>query len=80
MPEIRQKERIAHQAGNKETWICLCGNMPDQDGFYPCDSKGNEMEPVEGWDELYVCAACGRIIDQRTLEVLGQNPHPQMLD
>jgi hypothetical protein len=32
-----------------------------------------EIEPTEedGWDDLYVCAGCGRIINQTTLEVLG---------
>jgi hypothetical protein len=71
---------IRHEAGNEEAWICICGNTPSSDGFYPCDEKGNEMEPVAGWNDLYVCARCGRIIHQRSLEVVGQNPKPKFLN
>ena len=76
-----EKEHIKHEAGNDEAWICLCNNTPVSDGFYPCDEKGNEMEPTigSGWESLYVCAKCGRIIDQRTLEVVGRNPEPKLL-
>jgi DNA-directed RNA polymerase subunit RPC12/RpoP len=30
------------------------------------------VEPVTGWKNLYVCDRCGRIIQQDTLEVVGQ--------
>jgi hypothetical protein len=40
--------------------------------FTSCDAQGNEMEPVKGWNGLYVCDDCGRIINQDTLEVIGQ--------
>ena len=66
------KERITHETDNKEGWICLCGNTPVADGFYPCDQEGNEMEPVAGWNDLYVCAKCGRIISQNTLDIVGR--------
>lgn len=77
-----QKEFINHEAGNHEAWICICGNTPSDDGFYPCDSHGNEIEPTSesGWIELYVCAACGRIIQQDTLEILGRNPMVKLLE
>lgn len=65
-------EKITHETGNPEAWKCICGNTPDSGGFDPCDAQGNEMEPVEGWDGLYVCDDCGRIINQDTLEVVGQ--------
>jgi hypothetical protein len=65
-------EKITHEAGNPEAWKCICGNTPDSGGFYPCDAQGNEMEPVKGWKELYVCDDCGRIIHQDTLEVVGR--------
>jgi hypothetical protein len=73
------KEKISHAPGEEEAWICLCGNRPADDGFYPCDKEGNEMEPVKGWEDLYVCASCGRIIQQTTLEVVGRNPQPILL-
>jgi hypothetical protein len=73
--------KIEHEAGNKEAWICICGNRPAGGGFYPCDKNGDEMEPSKGsnWKGLYVCNECGRIIDFETLEVVGQNPNPKML-
>jgi len=76
------KEFITHEAGNDEAWTCICGNRPDSDGFYPCDREGNEMEPSIGsdWENLYVCFSCGRIINQDTLEVVGRNPKPKLLD
>jgi len=40
--------------------VCACGNQPHHDGFYPCDSEGNEIEPTLGsnWDGLYICPRC----------------------
>ena len=60
----------------------MCGNQPHEDGFYPCDESGNEIEPARGsnWDGLCICLKCGRIIDQDSLEVVGHNPHPKLLD
>jgi len=74
------KEHIKNEEGNDEAWICLCGNRPHYDGFYPCDKESNEMEPIEGWGSLFVCARCGRIINQDTLEVMGQNRNFKRLD
>ena len=72
---------ISHEANNDEAWICICGNTPVDDGFYPCDASGNGVEPTIGsdWANLYVCAKCGRIIHQNTLEVVGQNPEAKFL-
>jgi hypothetical protein len=67
-----KNERITHETFNEEAWICLCKNRPDSHGFDPCDIYGNVVEPVRGWGNLYVCDQCGRIIDQKTLEVVGR--------
>lgn len=67
-------EKIVCENGVSDAWLCICKNTPSGDGFYPCDSHGNELEPVIGgaWDEKsYACHKCGRIIDQATLEVTG---------
>jgi len=74
---VSVKERIKTEPGVEDGWICLCGNTPADDGFYPCDENGNEMEPlVESiWKNLYVCDSCGRIINQYTLEVVGRKPN-----
>jgi hypothetical protein len=79
---MEQREHITHEAGNDEAWICLCNNTPSADGFYPCNVDGNEVEPTrEAWKiPLYVCASCGRIIHMKTLEVVGRNPTPKVLD
>jgi hypothetical protein len=74
------KESITHENGNEEAWICICDNRTDSDGFFPCNKNGDEMEPSDGWEDLYVCGRCGRIIDQHSLEVKGQNPHFKRLD
>jgi hypothetical protein len=67
-----QDEIIAHEDINEEAWICLCGNLPSGDGFHPCDEEGKAMEPVTGWNGLYVCFRCGRIIEQDSLRVVGR--------
>jgi hypothetical protein len=77
---VGSEKHITHEEENNEAWICLCGNRPDSDSFFPCDKDGNEMEPAEGWAGLYVCARCGRIIDQDSLEVVDQNPNFRRLD
>ncbi len=69
---MTKREFITLEAGNQDAWICVCGNEPQTDGFYPCDETGNEMEPVRGWNGLYVCHGCGRIIQQDSLEIIGQ--------
>ena len=68
------QERITHEPTDRDAWVCICRNMPFQDGFYPCNQEGNEIEPTEAsnWNGLYVCAKCGRIIDQDTLNVVGK--------
>ena len=75
------KEFITHELGNDDAWVCVCGNRPDSDGFYTCDQAGNEVEPTQDSNgtNLYVCARCGRIIQQGTLEIVGRNPKPKML-
>jgi hypothetical protein len=74
-----QNETITHEPGNDEAWICVCGNEPSEDGFFPCDNNGNEMEPTAEWPGAYVCFRCGRMIDPKTLHVIGRNPHPTLL-
>jgi hypothetical protein len=74
-------EFITAEAEDRDAWHCMCKNTPTGGGFYPCDESGNEMEPNIGsdWKGLYVCADCGRIINQDTLEVVGRNLHPVFL-
>ena len=79
MESITNKEFIIHEAGDRDAWVCICGNTPVGGGFFACDENGNEMEPVKGWNGLYVCADCGRIIQYDSLEVVGRNPQPRFL-
>ena len=55
-------------------WQCVCGNIPIEHGFYPCDSNGNEVEPTQqDWTtDCYVCDRCGRIINMYSLSVVGR--------
>lgn len=66
-------EKISREDQDEDAWVCICGNNPDSDGFYPCNANGEEMEPDIGsdWDGLYVCSRCGRIIDEKDLSVVG---------
>lgn len=65
----QETEKITATA--PDAWVCLCGNQPHTSGFYPY-ADGHEVEPtVEAWGgRLYFCAACLRVIDQQTLEVV----------
>ena len=67
-------EHITHEATSPEAWLCLCGNTPTADGFFPCDEHGNEIQPTPAaWTSgSYLCARCGRIIKQASLEVVGR--------
>jgi len=69
---MKRKERITHEPWDEREWICLCGNIPQEAPFMPCDEKGNQMEPGPGWKGLYVCENCGRIIQSYGLEVVGR--------
>ena len=59
---------------SEASWLCVCGNEPQMDGFYPCNERGEHVEPTaELWTtNCYVCACCGRIIRQSDLEIVGR--------
>ena len=44
---------------------CACGNDSSSEGFYPCDTQGKQVEPTakDRPVPLYVCGACGAIIE-----------------
>jgi hypothetical protein len=69
---MNKKERISHPEDDRDAWVCICENRPWDDGFYPCNDRGEEMEPDGEWDGLYICGGCGRTIDCDTLEVVGR--------
>lgn len=58
---------------DSDAWVCVCGNRPTVEGFFPCDWSGEKLEPgLEPWpDALYLCGRCGRIIDADTLAVMS---------
>lgn len=70
MSEI--KERISAQSDYSDSWICLCGNTPTDYGFFPCNEQGKQTEPITGWKGLYICDRCHRIINGKTLEIVGR--------
>lgn len=68
--------KITHESGDKDAWVCLCGNTPSNAGFYPVNNNGEVVEPTYSeWNtNNYVCSNCGRIIDMNTLEVVNHVP------
>ncbi len=65
-------EHIKREKADKDAWVCICGNTPADDGFYPINEDDREVEPTpEEWKtNQYFCDRCGRVIDQNTLEVV----------
>ena len=61
--------------GDEYHWECICENDTMGLGFQTCNDKGDYIEPTatSNWSGLYACQSCGRIIDQDTREVIGQN-------
>ena len=62
MMETHEVERVTVEEYGE--WRCLCGNVASSEGFHPCDVRGDSMEPEPGWEDLYRCDRCGRIILQ----------------
>lgn len=60
-------------APHHDSWVCLCGNTPESEGFDPATEHGDPVEPVETeWDGIhYRCDRCARVIDQRTGRVVN---------
>lgn len=52
-------------------WVCLCRNTDERTGFYPVNRRG-EYEP-HGFERsiYYACGRCGRMIEYKTLCVVG---------
>jgi len=76
---MQNNERITLENNDPGSWRCLCENTTHQQGFYPCNEKGDEIEPTgqAGWTTLYGCDRCGRIIDQHTLAIVGYRTNNQ---
>jgi hypothetical protein len=53
-----------------DAWVCPCKNSTDTGGFTPCNELGHPMEPDSKWPNLYSCNNCGRVISQKTGEVI----------
>jgi hypothetical protein len=70
----RERVFIDGATGKVADWtVCLCGNEPHIEGFYPCLPTGEVVEPDHQWVQtLYYCERCHRIIDMITGTVSGQ--------
>jgi hypothetical protein len=64
---------VGQDGTDPDAWVCVCGNRPTEDGFFPCNRSGEHVEPtIEAWPEwLYSCDRCGRIIDSETRAVVS---------
>lgn len=69
-------EFITHVEQDREAWVCVCGNMPCCNGFFACDEDGDLIQPGNEWEYLYRCEYCGRVINDRNLQVIGINLNP----
>ncbi|MEQ7802148.1 hypothetical protein ABDJ41_20300 [Pedobacter sp. ASV1-7] len=69
-------EYITHEQQDRELWVCVCGNMPNYNGFYACDEDGDLIEPGNEGEYLYRCEYCGRVINERDHQVIGINLNP----
>ena len=61
--------------GDRNWFICPCGNEPHKDGFFSCTKDGNVTSPtLDGdWDGvLYVCGFCDSIINSHLMEIIGK--------
>lgn len=69
----KEDEFITHEASDHEAWVCICGNMPHELGFYPIDSHDQLVDPSSEESDTtnFVCARCGRVIDFETLRVVN---------
>jgi hypothetical protein len=67
-------KHVTHLPNNPTALLCLCGNTPADDGFYPVDEQDREVDPTAAaWpDNTYACRQCGRVIDGETLAVVRQ--------
>jgi hypothetical protein len=44
-PNVPTPEFVTHQVGDDEAWICIRGNTPTSEGFYPCNDDGDVNRP-----------------------------------
>lgn len=78
-PETRAKypdaaaEHATHGPGNMaecDTFQCVCGNTPDNEGFVWTQRNGAESILVDN-NAVLRCDRCGRVSDPKTGEVIG---------
>lgn len=70
---LSEAENLNHQQSHPDAWVCVCGNDPTDQGFYPCDINGDNVEPAaeQCKSALYLCKRCGQIIHEEILEMVG---------
>jgi hypothetical protein len=44
-----------------EDFTCECGNKSSLSGFYPCNDKGEYIEPTPEWEGFYKCDECNQV-------------------
>jgi hypothetical protein len=44
-----------------DEFTCKCGNKSHYEGFYPCNEKGEYVEPIPSWEGYYKCDKCDQI-------------------
>lgn len=64
IPHAIVRSESGRPVAEADDWVCICGNSTYLNGFYACDSDGNEIEPNALWDGIsWICGGCTRIIN-----------------
>ena len=70
------KQKITNTSDNpNDPWlVCVCRNTAERDGFVTCSPSGAVCPPLpRKWDGIHLCCSrCGRIVNQKTLAIIGQ--------
>lgn len=66
------RKRVEDRDDAETYWFCICGNNDNEDGFSPSDSQGRYVDWNNQKIKFYVCNRCKRVINLKTLDVVGQ--------
>lgn len=67
--------KIARLGFFGNTWMCLCGNKTRRAGFYPVNARGEYCWHPFRQSAFYACGRCGRMIERKTMDVVGVTPN-----
>lgn len=63
--------KISRTGFFKNNWKCICRKTRKPEAFYPCNAEGEFERDLWGRGKFYACAGCGRMIDPKSLDIVG---------